>query len=98
MYWPGVDAWAVGHNIIKILSSKLLINRQFMESAAWKTRGPILKGVLRGLLRTSPRERLDCVEALAMLDPANALLQTPAGTSWLTKRQALRARVGAMRG
>jgi hypothetical protein len=92
MYWTGVDAWAVGHNIIKILS-KLLVNRQFTESAAWKTRGPILKGVLRGLLRTSPRERLDCVEALAMFDPANPLLQTPAGTSWLTKRQALRSRM-----
>lgn len=92
MYWPGVDAWAVGHNIMKILS-KLLISKQFADSAAWKTRGPILKGVLRGLLRMSPRDRLDCVEALAMLDPANPVLQTPAGTSWLSKRQALRAKL-----
>jgi hypothetical protein len=93
MYWPGVDAWAVGHNIIKILQ-RLLMSRQFTESAAWKARGPILKAVLRGLLRTSPRERMDCVEALALYDPGNDLLERPAGQAWLTKRAAQRKKGG----
>jgi hypothetical protein len=94
MYWPGVDAWAVGHNIIKILQ-RLLMSRQFTESEEWKARGPILKTVLRGLLRTSPRERMDCVEALALYDPANDLLERPAGQAWLEKRAAQRKKGGA---
>jgi hypothetical protein len=94
MYWPYIDAWAVGHAIIKILH-RLLMTRQFTESAEWKTRGPILKTVLRGLLRTSPKERLDCVEALALFDPAHPLLETNAGASWLAKRHAQRRRVRA---
>ena len=96
MYWPYVDAWAVGHGILKILH-RLLMSRQFTESAEWKARGPILKAVLRGLLRTSPRERLDCVEALAMFDPTHPILETAAGQSWLNKRQAQRKKLAGTR-
>ena len=90
LYWPVVDSWAIGHNILSVLR-KLLISKQFAESTEWKRRRSLLKNILRGLLRTSPRDRLDCVEALAMYDPMNPVLLTPSGKAWLKQKQQHRA-------
>jgi hypothetical protein len=49
-----------------------------------------VKAVLRGLLRMSPAERLDCVEALALYDPTNDLVTSSMGRTWLEKKQASR--------
>ena len=92
LYWPTVDAWAIGHNIMRILS-RLVLSKQFTESEGWKRRGGIVKTVLRGLLRTSPVERLDCVEALAMYDPTNDLIHTPTGKAWLEAKQKQREKL-----
>ena len=90
LYWPVVDSWAIGHNILSLLH-KLLISKQFAESPEWKRRRGPIKHMLRGLLKTSPRDRLDCVEALAMYDPMNAVLLTASGKAWLKHKQEQRA-------
>ena len=54
----------------------------------------MVKTVLRGMLRTSPRERLDCVEALAMYDPTNELVTGDDGRVWLEKKRAQKAKRG----
>jgi len=87
LYWPVVDSWAIGHDLLSILR-KLLGSKQFVESPEWKKRGALVKTILRGLVKTSPRDRMDCVEALAMYDPMNGVLLTTSGKAWLKhKRQ-----------
>ena len=89
LYWPQVDSWSIGVILIKILKI-FKLSKAFYESPLWKKKRAIMELVLRGLLRASPIERFDCVEALAALDPMNHLLQTPSGKSWLAvKKQRL---------
>jgi serine/threonine protein kinase len=90
LYWPVVDSWAIGHNILSILR-KLLLSKEFAENPEWKRRRGPIKHILRGLLKTSPRDRLDSVEALAMYDPMNAVLLSPSGKAWLKQKQQQRA-------
>jgi serine/threonine protein kinase len=92
-YWPTVDSWALGSILLGVLR-KLLISKEFTESSEWKTKQTMVKTVLRGMLRTSPRERLDCVEALAMYDPTNELVTGEDGRMWLEKKRAQRAKRG----
>lgn len=86
LYWPVVDAWSIGNILVNILED-LVYQKFFMESADWRRRAPVVKEVLRGLLRTSPRERMDCVEALAIYDPTNPLVTRAAGANWLAKKR-----------
>jgi hypothetical protein len=69
---------------------KVILSRSFTDSPAWKEREPTFKMIVRGLLRTSPRNRLDCVEALFLYDPTNELVTSSAGVAWLEKRQSYR--------
>lgn len=89
LYWPLVDAWAMGSIIMRVLR-KLILFRTFTDSPAWKERGSTIKMILRGLLRTSPRNRIDCVEALFLYDPMNNLVTSDTGRAWLEKRQTYR--------
>jgi hypothetical protein len=89
LYWPVVDSWAIGSMIMKIYR-KMLLSRSFTDSAAWKEREASFKMILRGLLRASPRNRLDCMEALFLYDPTNELVTSAAGVAWLEKRQSYR--------
>jgi hypothetical protein len=90
LYWPVVDSWAIGHGLLSILR-KLLGSKQFAESSEWKKRGPLVKNILRGLVKTSPRDRMDCVEALAMYDPMNAVLSSSSGKAWMKHKREQRA-------
>lgn len=89
LYWPTFDSWGVGACLLEALQP-LLFKREFVESAMWKQRGPILKSILRGMLEANPRKRLDCVEALKLYDPDNAWFELY-GTSWIEQREAQRA-------
>jgi hypothetical protein len=97
LYWPAIDAWGFGHILIKVLS-KLHSLKTFYDTPEWSSKKFIIKPIIRGLLRTSARERIDCVEALSMYDPTNKLLLTKAGRAWLEKKDAIRKRQGVMRG
>lgn len=90
-YWPTVDSWAMGSILLGVLR-KLLISKEFTDSAQWKSKQTMVKSILRGMLRTSPRERLDCVEALAMYDPTNEMLSGEEGRAWLEKKKVQRAK------
>ena len=102
LYWPVVDAWALGHILLKILHMRLLPLRSFRESPFWQQKGSVIKRVLRGLQRMSPRERMDAVEALELWDPTHPMVSKGAGAEWLRKRrvqrQQVRASLVAMRG
>ncbi len=89
LYWPVVDSWAFGAMIMKIYR-QMILSRSFTNSAAWKEREASFKMILRGLLRASPRNRLDCMEALFLYDPTNELVTSAAGVAWLEKRQSYR--------
>lgn len=84
-YWHVVDSWAIGTILLSILRRLLLI-KEFTEGEEWKAKGPLVKEILRGLLRASPRERSDCLVALAMYDPTNHFVVGNAGKAWLASR------------
>jgi serine/threonine protein kinase len=87
LYWPVVDSWAIGHNLVGILR-RLVISKQFTESKEWLQKQSVVKTVLKGLLHASPKRRLDAIEALAMYDPMNALVSSSSGKDWLEKKGA----------
>jgi serine/threonine protein kinase len=89
LYWPVFDAWSIGVNLMTVLR-KMLMSKKFTESQDWKRRQGMFKEILRGLLRASPRSRIDCVEALAAFDPTNELVMSKAGQAWLAAREAQR--------
>ncbi|NBO70513.1 MAG: hypothetical protein EBU66_05580 [Bacteroidetes bacterium] len=84
-YWPAVDAWGIGYILVSTLY-KLSLSNKFMKSSEWKQKSPLIKTVITGLLQCSPIKRLDCVEALALYDPMNALVLSSSGKAWLEKK------------
>jgi serine/threonine protein kinase len=84
LYWPTFDSWSIGLCLLGALSP-LLYKREFLESKAWKEKGPMVKSILRGLLQVNPRKRMDCVQALKLYDPQNTWFEIH-GTSWLDSR------------
>jgi len=87
LYWPKVDSWSIGANLVNMLN-RVLIKKDFVESKEWQQKQGIVKEVLRGLMQADPRARLDCVNALSIYDPMNALLSEPSGKAWLKSPQA----------
>jgi serine/threonine protein kinase len=96
LYWPVVDAWSIGHDLASTLY-KLSMSNQFMKGGEWKQKYPVVKAVITGLLRASPRARLDCVEALALYDPMNSVVLSPPGKAWLAKKQEQREKIAPKR-
>jgi serine/threonine protein kinase len=92
LYWPVVDAWSIGHVLASVLT-KLSRSDTFMKSKQLKQKFPLIKAVITGLLRASPRDRLDCLEALALYDPKHAFVSSASGKAWLEKRKAQRERM-----
>ena len=86
LYWPVVDSWAIGSILIGAVR-KLSISKQFTEGNDWKQHQGIIKTVLKGLLKASPRQRLDCVQALALYDPMNAVVLSASGKAWLQQKK-----------
>ena len=90
MYWPAFDAWGIGVYLLSIF--RMLKSVQVSDVQEMQMR---IKGVLRGLLRMDPLERLDCVEALALWDPDNALFEREDARLWLEQREASRAKIAS---
>jgi len=85
LYWPVIDSWAIGNNIIGILR-RMNLTEEFAGNTEWIEKRGIVKQVLRGLLHTSPKLRLDAVQALAIYDPTNDLVLGASGKAWLEKK------------
>jgi len=64
-YWRKWDSWAVGVLFLHILS-KCFLMPGFLE--VWPMEGVRIKTVLKGLLRSSPNERMTAEEALKALE------------------------------
>jgi serine/threonine protein kinase len=92
LYWPVVDAWSIGQALASTLY-KLSQSNEFMKSKGWKEKHGVVKAVITGLLKASPRQRLDAMEALALYDPMNPVVLSPSGKAWLEKKQAQRERL-----
>jgi len=90
LYWPAFDAWGIGYVILHIykyaLASKEAATQPKITDTLDKT-----KEVIKGLLRMDPRSRLDCIEALQLFDPENAIVESAAGKVWLTEKDEIRA-------
>jgi serine/threonine protein kinase len=80
-YWRTIDSWAIGVNIL-VLISKLSLWPEFSQTL--RRVKPKLFPVLRGLCEVSPTKRLDCVQALNMLSP-NSFIIRKYGKAWLAK-------------
>jgi len=84
LYYPGYDAWAIGVVLLESLNA-LMFSYEFIESSEWKLKKAIVVEVLKKMLHTNPKERIDCVEALAMLDPVNEIYMKY-GVEWVENR------------
>jgi len=85
LYWPAVDSWAIGNCLLKILRM-MNVSQDFSSNAEWVQKRGVVKQVLRGLLRASPKLRLDAMQALAIYDPMNDLVSGASGRAWLEKK------------
>ena len=81
VYWRVVDSWAIGINIIELIST-------FVQ---WREFGPIfmrheavLLPMLRRLCAIDPTQRIDCVQAIHYLDPKNSIVRKY-GEAWMKK-------------
>jgi len=83
-YWPTIDAWAIGAILIDILKSRLS-SPEFVQGG-WAKHQEVIEGVIKGLLHSSPRKRLDCLEALALFNPMHPLV-TGLGAKWLAAKR-----------
>lgn len=91
-YWPGFDAWSMGAVLLNVLEIEMSIPG-FTESNTWKTKGELIKKVLRGLCRSNPVYRLDAAEALNLLTSGEHPLisSESAGSEWIRGKKQHRA-------
>lgn len=89
IYWPGFDSWAMGCILMETFKSLVLLP-DFTKGPFVHKRVALL-ATLRGLLDPNPRDRLDCIEALALFDPGNPWLAR-FGQKWLQSRKQQRKR------
>lgn len=80
-YWRTIDSWAIGVNLLDLIS-KLLLWSEFSDILRqFKSK---LFPILKGLCAVTPMDRIDCVQALHYLDPNNFIIRKYA-KSWLSK-------------
>ena len=85
LYYPGFDSWGIGCLLLEYIS-KLIYSYEFVESSEWKLKKRNIVDILRKMLDTNPKERIDCVEALSMFDPMNDIYQDY-GIEWVESRR-----------
>jgi serine/threonine protein kinase len=93
-YWPVFDSWGLGTILIGIYR-RWQFSPELQSNSDWKKVSDPLKQLLKGLLQFDPTERFDCVEALQMYDPENAILQSGSGKAWLEARLKVRGALSA---
>ena len=81
-YWRTIDSWSIGLILVDTLS-KLMLWPSFQKTD-YATYATEIKSVLRKMTAVNPMERIDSVQALALLDPGNYIIRKYAG-DWLDK-------------
>jgi serine/threonine protein kinase len=85
LYYTGFDSWSIGVLFVQLLN-KLIYSYNFIESSEWKLKKRIVLNILRKMTSSNPKERIDCVEALAIFDPFNSIYQEY-GIEWVERRR-----------
>jgi serine/threonine protein kinase len=85
LYYTGFDSWSIGVLFVQLLN-KLMFSYNFIESAEWKLKKKVVLNILRKMTHANPKERIDCVEALAIFDPFNSVYQDY-GMDWVERRR-----------
>ena len=80
-YWRTIDSWAIGVNIIHLISNYSLSPELSKSIIKHKSK---LFPMLRKLCAVSPNERIDCVQALYYLDPNNFIIRKYA-KDWINR-------------
>ena len=78
-FWPTLDSWAIGANIIQLI---LHMSKWPAFISKLNENKHILYPVLRGLCAINPKERMNCMQALYKLNPANRIV-SQYGKGWL---------------
>ena len=81
MYWRTIDSWAVGV-LITDLITRLSLWPEYKLPAPFASPRGIGMRMLRKLCEPNPLNRYDAVQALAMLDPNNPIIERY-GKAWL---------------
>jgi serine/threonine protein kinase len=91
LYWPGFDAWGFGAILLHILEIQMTFP-EFVNSDVWKSHGPTVQMVLRGLCRGHPAYRLDASEALDIITRGDHTLISAgsAGSDWILDKIRMR--------
>jgi hypothetical protein len=94
LYWPGFDAWSIGAVLLNVLEIQMSLPA-FIESKAWKEKGPLVKKILRGLCRSHPAYRIDAAEALNLFTEGKHPLISSgsAGSEWIHEKQQHRSAI-----
>lgn len=86
LYWPALDAFSIGDYLLGVIKKFQVVPR-IANAPGWPATLRRMKLVARGLLRMSPLARLDCVEALALWNPDNTILQSSKAIAWLAAKE-----------
>ena len=84
-YWATIDSWAIGMNIIYLLTDSMLWKST--RSDEYRGYEKKLLGVVKDMVQINPIKRIDCVQALARLDADNYIIRKYA-KQWLEHRPA----------
>ena len=80
-YWRTVDSWAIGVNLVESFS--LFSLWPSLAAKLDAVRGKLFP-VVAQMCAINPMDRIDCVQALQLLDPNNFIVRTY-GRAWLAK-------------
>jgi serine/threonine protein kinase len=80
-YWRKIDSWAIGANLVQLIS-KLLLWPDFQKQ--WRKLSTTIVPILKGLCNVNPVYRIDAIQALYKLDPQNYIIQKYA-KEWINK-------------
>ncbi len=80
-YWTKIDSWAIGVNIIDLIS-KMALWPEFAYT--FRKISPKLIPVLKKLCEVNPKDRIDCVQALNYIAPNSFIIRKYA-KPWLAK-------------
>jgi len=82
LYWRTIDSWAIGVNLVDLLSKLLYLPTFDPIYATFRSK---IVPLLRRMCAVSPRDRIDCVQALNYLDPRHFII-THYAKKWLEGR------------
>jgi serine/threonine protein kinase len=81
MYWRKIDSWAIGINLVDLISRLSILPAFEPMLDQYKQK---LFPLLKRMCAVSPIDRIDCVQALYYLDPTHFIIKKYAA-AWMAK-------------